>query len=351
MYVNPHFATTERVFPEQGRYAYSRYDMNENPEGLPADFVEVVKKKITPEFLATYPEPARFAEKYARFVGVNPANIMTTNGSDMAIRYILETFGEPGSDVVTVAPSFEMYRINCSLLGLNHVPVPYNDDLSFDAQKIVEAIHPGVSVVSVLNPNNPIGNVFSADEVETIIRKANSVGALVILDEAYHYFYDVTFLPFIRKYDNVVVLRTFSKCFSIAGCRLGVIIGPESIMQMVLRGRLTFDVNSIALLFGEALLDDPSILERLIAAEKEGKAYLISELMEKGYPYMGGAGNYIFIQPKINPKVLEKRLRDEHKMLVKTFGHPLLSNYIRVSTGSVASMKAFMNAFLVADIV
>ena len=121
-------------------------------------------------------------------------------------------------------------------------------------------------------------------------------------------------------------------------------------MRMAVRGRLTFDVNSIALLFGEALLDAPHILERLIAMEKEGKAYLISELEEKGYSYMGGAGNYIFIQPKTSPKELEQRLKDEHKMLVKTFGHPLLSKYVRVSTGSVTSMDFFLKAFFAADI-
>lgn len=349
MYVNPHFSATERVFPNQGRYAFKRYDMNENPEGLPNDFVEKVKRSITPEFLATYPEPKRFVEKYAHFIGVAPENIMTTNGSDMAIRYLLETFGEPSRNVVTVTPSFEMYRINCSLLGLNHIPVQYNDDLSFDITRLYDAIDSNTSIVSILNPNNPIGNTFTAAEVETIIQKAQSVGALVILDEAYHYFYDVSFIPFVEKYDNVVVLRTFSKCFSIAGCRLGVIIGSEAIMKMVARGRLTFDVNSIALLFGEALLDEPEILKHLITTEKKGKAHLISELEKNGYSYMGGAGNYIFIQSRLQPKQLETKLKDQYGILIKTFGHPMLSKYIRVSTGSVNSMNSFLNAFFVAD--
>ena len=349
MYINPHFSATNRIFPEPGRYNYLRYDMNENPEGLPIDFVEAVKKKITPEFLATYPEHQHFTKKYADFVGVAPSNIMTTNGSDMGIRYLLETFGKPGSKVVTVAPSFEMYRINCSLLGLRHFPVHYSDDLSIDTQKILEAIDTETSIVSVLNPNNPIGNTFSENEVEAIIRKAKSVDALVILDEAYHYFHDITYLPFINEYDNVVVLRTFSKCFSIAGCRLGIIVGPEPLIQAVTRSRLTFDVNSIALLFGEALLDTLDILPQLIESEKQGKAYLIAELEKHDYPFMSGAGNYIFIQPNHSPEQIEAKLRNEHKLLIKTFGHPLLKNYIRVTTGSVGSMTTFLGHFLEAD--
>ena len=349
MYINPYFQGTKRIFPEPGRYECTRFDMNENPVGLPIEFVEKVKKGITPEFLATYPETQAFTQKYARFIGLEPENIMTTNGSDMGIRYLLETFGKPGSKVVTVAPSFEMYRINCSLLGLQHTPIDYNDDLSFDHQNLLNAIDAETSVVSLLNPNNPIGNVFSAVEVEEVIQKAQTVGALVIIDEAYHYFHPITFLHFIRQYDNVVILRTFSKCFALAGCRLGVIIGPEHLIQAVTRARLTFDVNSIALLFGEALLDEPEILAQLIESEKRGKTHLIEKLESHGYCYMGGAGNYIFIKPKLNPSVLAEKLQAGSKILVKTFGHPLLRDYIRVTTGNKASMDLFLNAFFKED--
>ena len=111
-HVNSFVRNTNRVFPAQGRYDKLRYDMNENPEGLPKGFVDSVLKEITPEFLAIYPEPDRFLRKYAEFVGVKLENLMCTNGSDMAIRYLLETFGEVGKEVVTVAPSFEMYFNN-----------------------------------------------------------------------------------------------------------------------------------------------------------------------------------------------------------------------------------------------
>ena len=124
VYVDAFVKNTVRIFPPQGRYGKFRYDMNENPEGLPKEFVDSVLKEITPEFLAIYPEPDRFLRKYAKFVGVKFENLMCTNGSDMAIRYLLETFGEVGKEVVTVSPSFEMYWVNCNILGYKHVPVP-----------------------------------------------------------------------------------------------------------------------------------------------------------------------------------------------------------------------------------
>ena len=349
MFVNENIKRTERVFPMQGRYGYLRYDMNENPEGLPEDFVKSVLKEITPEFLAIYPEPDRFLCKYAESLNIDFENVMATNGSDTAIRYLLETFGEPGKDVVTVSPSFEMYWVNCNILGLHHVPVSYESDLTISIDKITAAITENTRVVVLLNPNNPVGNVYTQEEAEAVIRKADKVGAIVIIDEAYHYFYDKTFINLIKKFKNVAVLRTFSKLYSIAACRLGVIIGSPDIIRYAKKAKLTFDVNSIALLFGERLLDHPEIREQLIQKEKAGKKYILEKLHENGYNCEDCRGNFIFVQPKKNPKEIEKYLREEKHILVKSFSNELLKTYLRISTGSVKAMDAFLQAFLQAD--
>ena len=271
-YVDENIKNTVRIFPEQGRYDYHRFDMNENPEGLPKSFVDSVLKEITPEFLAVYPEPDRFIRKYVEFASdLSVENVLPTNGSDMAIRYLLETFGEQSKEVVTVSPSFEMYWVNCSILGLKHVPVAYEKDLTIRIERIVEAITENTRVVVLLNPNNPVGNVYTEAELEQVILGARQVGAVVIIDEAYHYFYDKTFLKYAVSEDNVIVLRTFSKLMSMAACRLGVIISNPQIIHYVQNAKLTFDVNSIALLFGERILEHPEMIEELIQREKEGK--------------------------------------------------------------------------------
>lgn len=349
MFINENIKKTERVFPMQGRYVYLRYDMNENPEGLPKEFVDKVLKEITPQFLATYPEPDKFLNKYARSLNLAYDNVMATNGSDMAIRYLLETFGEIGKDVVTVSPSFEMYWVNCSLLGLHHVPVSYNDDLSIDVNQILNAINKDTRIVVLLNPNNPVGNVYSRDEAVAIIHKAASVGAIVIIDEAYHYFYDNTFIDLIKTFNNVVILRTFSKLYSLAACRLGVIISSKEIIRNVKKSKLTFDVNSIALLFGEKLVDHPEIREYLIQTEKEGKRFLLDKLTENGYECRDCRGNFVFVKPNSNPKDVETRLKNEKRVLVKSFSNDLLKSYLRISTGSIVAMEMFLNAFLEVD--
>lgn len=348
-YVNEHIAKTERVFPDEGRYGAYRYDMNENPEGLPKDFVESVLKEITPEFLSIYPEPSRFLHKYADFIGAKYENVLTTNGSDMAIRYLLETFGEVGKGVVTVSPSFEMYWVNCSILGLKHVPVKYNDDLTIDIDKIVSAIDNDTRIVVLLNPNNPVGNVYSEEELEKVIARTREVGAVVIIDEAYHYFYSDTFLRYALKEENVIVLRTFSKLFSIAACRLGVIIGNPKLIEYVKKARLTFDANAIALLFAERLIERPDIIKSLIEAEQEGKSFTLNSLENHGYKCRDCKGNFIFIEPHNDARQVALRLKTEKNVLVHAYGKGLLERYIRVSVGSVSAMRVFLDAFYEID--
>ena len=339
-----------RVGGRQGRQEFLRLDMNENPEGLPAELVEKIKKELTPEFFSTYPEPEKFLGILADFLGngVKKENLCVTNGSDMAIRYLFEVFGRPGSSVLTVAPTFEMYRVNCMIFGLHHKPVQYAPDLSLDFEKVLEAITEDVSLISVLNPNNPIGTAYTEEEFDRIVQKAKEVGALVIVDEAYHYFYDSTFLPKIFQYDNVVLLRTFSKLFSMAAVRMGFVVGNEKLIHYLWNVRPTFDTNAVALKAGEILLTEPGLCERLMEIEREGKAYLTSSLEAHGYEYLAKNGNYIFVKPKTSPAQVEKGL-EARKILIKTYGPGILQGYIRVSTGSRRVMEQFTEALYEVD--
>lgn len=348
-HINPNIFTTPRIFPKQGRKVYHRYDANENSVGLPSDFVEMVKKEMTPEFLAMYPEPDRFLHKYANYIGMDFENIYATNGSDHGIRVLLETFGEPGKEVVTVSPTFEIYWVCCKLLGLVHKPVLYNDDFTIRIEQILEAISVDTRIVVLLNPNSPIGNLYDEKDVEKVVSRAKEVGAIVILDEAYHYFYTKSFLDFVRKNDNVIVLRTFSKLMSIAGCRLGVVIGHPELIQYVKNSRLAYEVNSVALLFGEKILENPDLIQKLIQDAKEGKEFFINMLSENGYWFMDCHGNYVLVRTKQDAHLVTQKLAEEKRILVHPYGNPLMKDLIRVTVGTKVSMEFFMKALLEID--
>lgn len=350
MYVNPYVMRTERIFPRQGRVGFYRYDMNENPDTLPDEFVNQVLEEITPAFLAMYPETDLFTQAFAESVGVEPKHVLPTNGSDRAIRSILEIFADPSKEVVTVSPSFEMYRINCLILGLKHRAVSYEDNLKFDFDKLMSTIDEKTGVVVLLNPNNPIGDAFSTEEVETLVQKAARVGALVIIDEAYHHFYEKSFIQLTQKYDNVVLLRTFSKIYALAACRLGVVVANENIIDHLHKARLTFDVNSIALLFGLRLLQNPSILDNLKASAKEGMTFVEQKLSEEGYDFKRSHANFLLIRTKTDAIELTHRLEANHSVLIHAYKNPLLRGFIRVSVGSPKTMLPFLNAFFAEDV-
>lgn len=348
-HVNESVKTCVRIFSEEGRSAYLRMDMNENPEGLPKAFVDGVLREITPEYLATYPEPGHFCRKYAAQLGIKENQVCATSGSDTAIRYLMEAFVGRGNKVVTVTPTFEMYRVYCNMYGYEHVGVPYGSDFRIGVEEILAVIDERTDLVALLNPNNPIGRAFTEVEVRAVAEKAAECGAVLVIDEAYHYFYRGTFIRLIDEYDNVAILRTFSKLFSLAGCRLGAVIGPAQLIEYINHVRSSAEVNTVALLFGERLMDHPEIIDELIATEKEGREYLIGELERYGYTYYNQDGNFLFIEPKTDAVMVAKRLKEEHKVLIKTYGNPLLNRFIRISTGSKTAMSRFMEAFLIAD--
>ena len=349
IFVDPNIASTERAFPMQGRYAYLRYDMNENPEGLPKEFVDSVLAEITPEFLSIYPEPDAFLNKYADYMGVSRENVVATNGTDTAIRYLLQTFCGKGHEVITVSPSFEMYWVNCNILGLKHVPVTYNDDLTINVDRIIDAITPATDIVVLLNPNNPVGNVYTDEEATAIIDAAERNHTLVIVDEAYQYFYDHSFLDIARGRKNVAILRTFSKLFSIASLRLGVIISSPEVIHYVENAKLTFDANALALKFGERIMDNKWLIKDLMAKQQGGKDYTLSTLAGAGYEVRDCRGNFIFVRTKRNAAQVARELQDEKKVLVKYWSSGMLAPYLRVSTGSVEAMRKFVEPFLEVD--
>jgi len=185
-HVNESVKTCVRVFSEEGRSEYLRMDMNENPEGLPKEFVDSVLREITPEYLATYPEPGHFCRKYAARLGIKENQVCATSGSDTAIRYLMEAFVGKGNKVVTVTPTFEMYRVYCNMYGYEHVGVPYGSDFQIATEDILAAIDQRTDLVALLNPNNPVGRAFTEAEVRAVAEKAAKCGAVLVIDEAYH---------------------------------------------------------------------------------------------------------------------------------------------------------------------
>ena len=349
-YVNPDVANLYRIFDQNARDNYIRMDLNENPGGLPDEFIRKVLAGITPETVSKYPEQLAFTQKLAEHLGCGVENICLTNGSAEAIRYIIQAFTSPGGRIVSVSPSYAMYEVYSKMYGRKHVPVMYNEDLSFDVNNIIKEITPDTELVIVVNPNNPVGDAYTYDEMALIIEAAKKNEVTVLVDEAYHYFYPNSFIEFALKNEHVFVTRTCSKLFSLAGCRLGYAVGKPDGIALVQKLCTPHNVIAFGMAFAEAILDTPGMLQSLIDLQLQGKKYLVDKLRELGYEVNAKEGNFIFVKPKTDAYILVARMKEEKRILIKSYkGIGCLGNCLRISTGPQAVMEKFVNALTELD--
>ena len=349
IYVNPYVKDTFRKNQPEGRRTFVRLDQNENPDGLPKWFFDEVMGRITPADLSMYPEEGVLVEKYAGMVGVKPSNVTLTDGSLVGMGYLIHVFGEPGKNLVVVKPTFNMYGVFGSLNGMHTVEIPYEEDFTMPVEKILGAIDGNTGIVVLVNPNMPVGNAYSQSDIEKVILKAAEYGALVIVDEAYHYFYDGTSIPLIEKYDNVAVLRTFSKMLAITALRLGAVISNENIIHYVNNWRPHYTINAVTLKFGEAIVDNHErLLSELSASFGEGKKYIEERLGAEGYSMIPSNGCFLCIRMRHKTAEYVTAELKKRNILVLCGGGPL-EGYIRLSVCGKKYMEIFADALLDID--
>lgn len=349
-YLDPKIKELYRIFDQNARKDYLRLDLNENPGGLSQEFINSVLSKVDTRFISQYPETLQFTENLAFFLGTDISHLCLVNGSAEGIRYVIQAFTSPNGRIVGVVPSYFMFQVYSEMYGRDFVKVPYNEDLTMDVNNIIEAITEDTQLLILLNPNNPMGNVYTDDEFERIINAANEKQVTVLVDEAYHYFYPKTFIDYALNKKHIFVTRTFSKLFSMAGCRLGYVAGwPEGI-KMVQKLCTPHNTNAFAMLFAEEIITHPDVLKSLIDKFNEGRNWLIETMNANGYEHKGEAGNFIFIKTKTDAEKIVARMKAEKKILIKSY--PNVGNFgtcLRVSIGEKKYMEQFWNALVELD--
>lgn len=324
--------------------------MNENPGGLPQCFIDEVLKEVTPQIIAQYPETLHFTQVVADHIGTDISHLCITNGSAEAIRYVIQAFTSVNGRIVGVVPSYFMFQVYSEMYGRNFVKVPYNEDLSISIENIVKELTDDTQMLILLNPNNPMGNVYSDEEFDKLFKICQEREITLLVDEAYHYFYPKTFIKYALNSRRVLVTRTFSKLFSMAGCRLGYVCGHPEDIKYVQKYCTPHNTNAFAMLFAEKILTTPGMLDDLVTKFNEGRKYLIDTLDEYGYRHKGEAGNFIFIEPKTDAHTIVNRMKAEKKILIKTYPNVgEFGNCLRVSIGEKWYMETFMSALIELD--
>ena len=331
---------------KNSRRGFLRLDMNESVDGVPGEFIKEVLAEIDSEFLATYPEYDALIKKIARHDCINSENICLSNGSDGAIKYLFDAYVSLKDTILLTDPTFAMYPVYCQMFDAHPIMIPYYDDFSFPLNIFLNAIQSDIRMAVIVNPNNPTGSIIKRSDMEKILNKCADQDVLLIIDEAYFYYYDETFIPDIKTYNNLVVLRTFSKLCGLASVRIGYAAACPEIIQNLNKVRPTYDVNGFAASFAEKILDTPGLIEQVIGQVNQGKDFLTSQLKQNNITYKDSKANFVLIKcPGFAEKLID-RLRKENILVSGGFKQGFLKDHLRVAVGNIQSMRHFCDVFI-----
>ncbi|MDY0340745.1 MAG: histidinol-phosphate transaminase [Coriobacteriia bacterium] len=333
----------EQVRERSGRDDICKLSSNENPYGPFPAAIEAMQAEIAE--LNRYPEGASAVlhGKLSARHGVPAERIMVGSGSNELLRLIGQVVLRPGDEVVYPWPSFVVYPTVAQMFGAIKVPVPLVDGAHYDLDAILAAVTDRTRIVFLCSPNNPTGTIYKRDAFESFLERLPA-HVLLVLDEAYFEFAtDPAYPDGLDYFDGerpIVVLRTFSKIYSLAGIRIGYGFAPERLRYAVDCIREPFNVNSVAQAGAAASLDDETETQRRRAENQEQKTYLYSGFDRLGIEWVPSETNFVWVKTERPVEVFEGLL--EEGVIVRRFGTvPALRVGVGTSEDSRRTIEAF----------
>lgn len=325
--------------PSGGREGKLRLDFNENTVGCSPKVIECLREKLTADRLSIYPEYADALRELSSFFNVSPDEFTMTNGTDEAIQLLVNTFVEDGGEVITLKPSYAMYRFYAEVAGAPVREVEYNaDPLLFPLENLLAAIRPNTHAVMLANPNNPTGTGFDLDVAEKIIAAAPQ--AAVLIDEAYFEFSGVTALPWIRRYPNLFVSRTFSKVYGMAAMRCGCLFSSAENVQWLRKAQSPYSVNALAVLAARAAVRDTEYVGNYVSEVLAARDLVCREFDRLCIRYIPSRANFVLMQVGERAIAIRDALR-ERGVLVRDRSYEI-PGYVRVTIGTRAQIERFL---------
>ncbi|MGJ8454458.1 histidinol-phosphate transaminase [Pseudothermotoga sp. U03pept] len=294
--MNPIDLVTKRVSPYAAEKRSTTYlALNENPFPFPEELLQEALKRMQIDNLRIYYDSPseELVEAILQYVGadfITERNVSIGNGADEIIYVMMTIFDR----VFFFPPTYSCYKIFAQALNVKYIELPLEEDLHIPEVDLKEG-----DLVFIPNPNNPTGHLFEREEIEYILKK----GAFLALDEAYYEFSKVTYLELLKKYDNIAILRTFSKAFSLAAQRIGYIISSEKFIDTYNRVRLPYNVSYLSQLLAKTALDHVKIFQERTEFIVQERERMKDSLKAMGYSLTDSFANFVFV-------FIEKKKRD-----------------------------------------
>lgn len=345
--LRPHLRGLHRSrIGEKSRGGFLCLDMNEGVPGLPEAFVRRTLASLDSGFLCRYPEYHPLKEILARHNGLKPENISLSNGSDGSIKNIFDAFIGRGDRVLMTDPTFAMYPVYCRMYEARADVVEYGADLAFPYDEFSDRLRKGVKLAVVVNPNNPTGSILEPGRMLRLIQRARRADALLLVDEAYFYYYRETVMPWVRRYENLIVLRTFSKLCGLAAARIGYAAASAPVVDCLRKVKSAFDVSALGVVMAQRILEQPALMKRLMRSVAVGKAHLVRSLKRAGIPHVAGHANFVLMHCGESVPEVVRRLAQRRILVSGGFRQESLKPYIRVTVGDRRTMESFLKSFL-----
>ena len=315
--MKPHLHKVNRIIDYTDKSEYNFIlNQSERSQPIPQSYYTKFIKSLTHEDFAYYPNTKNFKEKICEFYNVKPENLFLSDGSDIGIKSIFETFTTCGN-IVTSEPSFPMYQVYASLYDCSYKGIHYDvDTLELSIDKMLEFVDDETNLIILANPNSPIGDYKTIDEIKPLL----DTGIPVLIDEAYIEFLDTedihwdSFIKYIDEYPNLIVTRTFSKAFGAAGCRVGMTFSNPHYIESISKFRQMYEISGVSMKYCEFLLNNHHLVDIYCQEVVDEKKKVVSML--KNYEVVDSNCNWIHFNNQ-DDNERTKEILEKHKVLVK----------------------------------
>ena len=318
-----------------------RLDFNENTFACSPKVREVLAD-ISAGALTRYPEREPVEALVAAHLGLAAERVALTNGVDEAIHVLFEAFLEAGDELLLPVPTYTMYEVYASATDARVVAVQAGDDLQFPFEQLLAAITAKTKIIAIANPNSPSGSVATREQLLEIAQRAAQ--AVVLVDEAYFHFYGETMVDLIGTVPNLIMARTFSKAYGLAGLRVGVLAGAVEMMRWVRRVLSPYSVNSIALACLPAALEDVTYLEWYVGEVLKARGEFEAALDAVGLRWWTSRANFILVEIGARHAEFVQRMWAAGVLVRDRSSDPGCDGRVRITIGTREQMRIAIDA-------
>jgi histidinol-phosphate aminotransferase len=308
-----------------------RLDFNENTFACSPRVVEALAR-ISRGDLTRYPEREPVERRVAEHLGLKPAQALLTNGVDEAIHVLCQTYLDAGTEMLLPVPTYSMYEVYASGTPARIVGIQAEEGFRFPLQALLAAITPATRLIAIANPNSPTGQAVRREDLLRLLEAAPH--AAVLVDEAYFHFFGETVLELIGCVPNVIVARTFSKAYGLAGLRLGVLCAAEEQMQWMRRAISPYSVNSVALACLAAALDDEAYVQWYVEEVLASRVMFEAALERLGVPFWPSRANFVLVDIGAQHREFVEAMRARNVLVRERSSDPGCDGCVRITVGT-----------------